>query len=45
MPLVGKLIAGERKRPFHERLFFFLAYMSLVLIFVVIFIISLWNWW
>ena len=45
MPLVGKLLAGERKRPFHERLFFFLAYMSLVLTFVVIFIISLWNWW
>lgn len=45
MPLVGKLLACERKRPFHERLFFFLAYMSLVLTFVVIFIISLWNWW
>ena len=41
MPLVGKLLAGERKRPFHERLFFFLAYMSLALSFVVIFIISI----
>lgn len=45
MPLVGKLLAEKRKRPFHERLFFFLAYMSLVLTFVVIFIISIWNWW
>ncbi len=45
MPFVAKLLSGERKMPFHERLFFFLAYMSLALTFIIIFIISLWNWW
>jgi hypothetical protein len=44
MPLVGRLISGERKRPLYERVFFSLAYISLALTFIVIFIISLWNW-
>jgi predicted heme/steroid binding protein/uncharacterized membrane protein len=47
MPRIGMLMhAGhERKRPFHERLFYFFAYMNLVLVFVIIFVISLWRWW
>ena len=47
MPQVGKLLAsGEKpKQPFHVRLFYFFAYMNLVLVFVITFIIALWRWW
>ncbi len=47
MPVVGQLLAtGEKvRRPFHERLFYFFAYMNLVLVFVITFIIALWRWW
>jgi predicted heme/steroid binding protein/uncharacterized membrane protein len=47
MPQVGKLLATGAKpiRPFHERLFYFFAYMNLVLVFVITFIIALWRWW
>jgi predicted heme/steroid binding protein/uncharacterized membrane protein len=47
MPVVGQLLAtGEKvSRPFHERLFYFFAYMNLVLVFVITFIIALWRWW
>jgi predicted heme/steroid binding protein/uncharacterized membrane protein len=44
---VGMLTAPDHKprRPFHERLFYFFAYMNLVLVFVIVFVISLWRWW
>jgi predicted heme/steroid binding protein/uncharacterized membrane protein len=47
MPVVGQLLAneGQIKRPFHERLFYFFAYMNLVLVFVITFVIALWRWW
>jgi predicted heme/steroid binding protein/uncharacterized membrane protein len=47
MPQVGMLqMTGEKPaRPFHERLFYFFAYMNLVLVFVITFIIALWRWW
>ena len=47
MPQVGKLLAsGEKpKRPFHLKLFYVFAYMNLVLVFVITFIIALWRWW
>lgn len=47
MPEVGKLIpAGEKiKKPFHERLFYVLAYTNLVLVFAVTFVVALWRWW
>jgi predicted heme/steroid binding protein/uncharacterized membrane protein len=47
LPQVGTLLAsGERTtRPFHERLFYFFAYMNLALVFIIIFVISLWRWW
>jgi len=47
LPQVGKLLVAEAKsrRPFHERLFYFFAYMNLVLVFVITFIIALWRWW
>lgn len=47
MPVAGKLAAtGEKPlQPFHVRLFFFFAYMNLALVFVIVFVISLWRWW
>lgn len=47
LPQVGRLArtAAAAPRPFHERLFYFFAYMNLSLTFVIIFIISLWRWW
>jgi predicted heme/steroid binding protein/uncharacterized membrane protein len=47
MPRVGKLLASteKAKKPFHIRLFYFFAYMNLVLVFVITFVIALWRWW
>jgi predicted heme/steroid binding protein len=47
MPQVGMCIASERKpeRPTYEKVFYFFAYMNLVLVFVILFVISLWRWW
>ncbi len=47
MPLVGKLVgrAGRPARPAHERVFYFFAYMNLALVFLIVFVISLWRWW
>ena len=46
MPLVGKLLEGkEMKKPAHIRIFYFFAYMNLILIFAIVFVISLWRWW
>lgn len=47
MPLVGKLVERSEKaaRPTHERVFYFFAYMNLVLVFLIVFVISLWRWW
>lgn len=47
MPQAGRLIPSEEKStvPFYERLFYFFAYMNLVLVFLIIFIITLWRWW
>lgn len=47
MPLVGKLVerAGRPERPTHQKVFYFFAYMNLVLVFLIVFVISLWRWW
>lgn len=47
MPQVGMCVASDRKpeRPLYERVFYFFAYMNLVLVFVILFVISLWRWW
>jgi predicted heme/steroid binding protein/uncharacterized membrane protein len=46
-PRVGKLTAAGEKsvRPFHVRLFYFFAYMNLILVFAITFIIAIWRWW
>ncbi len=47
MPEIGNLIESREKfkRPLHERVFYFFAYMNLVFVFLIIFVISLWRWW
>lgn len=47
MPQVGALHTSleKPKQPFHLKLFYFFAYMNLVLVFVITFIIALWRWW
>jgi predicted heme/steroid binding protein len=47
MTQVGMCVASDRKpeKPFYEKAFYFFAYMNLALVFVIIFVISLWRWW
>ncbi len=47
MPQVGTLRASTEKpeQPFPMRLFYFFAYMNLILVFVITFVIALWRWW
>ena len=47
MTRVGTLLGASEKpgRPFHLKLFYFFAYMNLVLVFVITFVIALWRWW
>ena len=47
MPQVAMCVATDRKpeKPLYEKVFYFFAYMNLALVFVIIFVISLWRWW
>jgi predicted heme/steroid binding protein len=46
MPVVGNLVPAKASgKPAHIRLFYFFAYMNLVIVFLIVFIISLWRWW
>ncbi len=46
MPAVGRLVSGvKRPAPLHERVFFFMAYMNLVIVFLIVLILALWRWW
>jgi predicted heme/steroid binding protein len=46
MPQIGKLIPSqaEKKRPPHVRIFYFVAYMNLALVFLITLILALWRW-
>ncbi len=45
-PVVGELVlTKDRKRPAHQRVFYFMAYMNLVLVFLIVLIVALWRWW
>lgn len=45
MAMVGKLVAAvPQKAPLHERVFFFMAYMNLAIVFIITMILSLWRW-
>jgi predicted heme/steroid binding protein len=47
MPLVGDLVALGKKaeKSVHERVFYFMAYMNLIFVFLITFVIALWRWW
>ena len=47
MSQVGMCITADRKpdKPLYEKVFYFFAYMNLILVFIIIFVISLWRWW
>ncbi len=47
MPAAGTLTITPAKasRPFHEKLFYFFAYMNLAFTFLIVFVIALWRWW
>ena len=46
MPIVGELVSLQPiKRPFHERAFFFLASLNLVIVLLITLILALWRWW
>ncbi len=44
MPRVGKLAGSAERSPAPLRLFYVLAYLNLVLVFLITFIVSLWRW-
>lgn len=42
---VGALLAhADHKAPLHERVFFFMAYLNLSIVFLIVLILSLWRW-
>lgn len=47
MPEMGILLdeEGGRRAPLHERVFFFMAYMNLSVVFLIVLILALWRWW
>jgi predicted heme/steroid binding protein len=46
LPAVGRLVPGsKRPAPLHERVFFFMAYMNLAIVFLIVLILALWRWW
>ncbi len=46
MPLVGELlpVEGKMEKSKPERVFYFMAYMNLIFVFLITFIIALWRW-
>ena len=46
MPRVSELISSEIKaqKPIYEKVFYFMAYMNLIFVFLITFIIALWRW-
>ncbi len=46
MLVAGRLVASApRQAPLHERVFFFMAYMNLTIVFLIVLILALWRWW
>ena len=45
MPEAGALVSdAARRAPLHERVFFFMAYLNLSIVFLVVLIVALWRW-
>ncbi len=47
MPRLGSLVleAVKAKPPLHVRVFYFMAYMNLTMVFLITLIVALWRWW
>jgi predicted heme/steroid binding protein/uncharacterized membrane protein len=46
MPVVGELVPSPQiKRPIHEKIFYFLAYLNLAIVLLISLILALWRWW
>lgn len=46
MPVIGKLLqGGNKEKPVPMKFFYFFAYMNLIFVFLIVFVISLWRWW
>jgi predicted heme/steroid binding protein/uncharacterized membrane protein len=47
MPEVGNLLPKGTKveKPTFEKVFYFMAYMNLIFVFLITFVIALWRWW
>jgi len=46
LPAVGRLVTDvARPAPLHERVFFCMAYMNLIIVFLIVLILALWRWW
>jgi predicted heme/steroid binding protein len=47
MPVVAELTPLETKleKQTHEKAFYFIAYMNLIFVFLITFVIALWRWW
>jgi len=46
MPLVGELlsVSAKMEKASHEKVFYFMAYMNLIFVFLITLIIALWRW-
>ncbi len=47
VPGVGELlpVSVTMGKSAHEKVFYFMAYMNLIFVFLITFIIALWRWW
>jgi predicted heme/steroid binding protein len=47
MPKIGKLLSPEGKKAQSgpKRIFYFLAYFNLTIVFLILLILALWKWW
>jgi len=47
MPKIGQLVSVEKKSTNlkYKKIFFFIAYLNLSIVFLIILIIALWRWW
>lgn len=47
MPVVGTLVAKARRSTGfdHKKVFFFMAYMNLINVFLIVLVLALWKWW
>ncbi|RII26272.1 MAG: cytochrome B5 [Geobacter sp.] len=47
MPRIGDLVTEsvKVKQPLHVRVFYFMAYMNLTMVFLITLVVALWRWW